>query len=87
MIAALNGRDVKVLLYLSPLHPVMRGQPVVDDEQHNPEGYRELVERLKQLAAQSPNLVFADFLQAENHDFRPEMFKDLDHLNALGHQS
>ena len=84
MIAALNKRDVKMLLYLSPLHPIMRGQPVVDDDGTTEKGYRELVDRLKQLEAQFPNFVFVDLLQGGNHDFAPEMFKDLDHLNALG---
>ena len=84
MIAVLDERDVKMLLYLSPLHPIMRGQPVVDDDGTTQEGYRELVDELKQLAAQFPNFVFVDLLQGGNHDFLPEMFKDLDHLNALG---
>ncbi len=84
MIDALNECGVKVLLYLSPLHPVMQGQPVVDDDGTTQKGYRELVGRLKQLEAESLNLVFVDFLQGGNHDFLPEMFKDLDHLNALG---
>ena len=84
MIAALNKRNVKMLLYLSPLHPIMRGQPVVDDDGTTQKGYRELVDRLKQLEVQFPNFVFIDLLQGGNHDFLPEMFKDLDHLNALG---
>ncbi|MYB92413.1 hypothetical protein F4054_04170 [Candidatus Poribacteria bacterium] len=84
MIAALNERDVKMLLYLSPLHPIMQGQPVVDDDGTTQKGYRQLVGRLKELEAEYPNFVFVDFLQGGNHDFLPEMFKDLDHLNALG---
>ena len=84
MIAALNKRNVKMLLYLSPLHPIMRGQPVVDDDGTTQKGYRELVDRLKQLEAAFPNFVFVDLMQGGNHDFAPEMFKDLDHLNALG---
>ena len=84
MIAALNKRDVKMLLYLSPLHPIMRGQPVVDDDGTTQKGYRELVDRLKQLEARFPSFVFVDLMQGGNHDFAPEMFKDLDHLNALG---
>jgi len=84
MIAALNERDVKMLLYLSPLHPIMHDQPVVDDDGTTQEGYRELVDELKQLEVQFPNFVFVDLLQGGNHDFLPEMFKDLDHLNALG---
>ena len=84
MIAALSERDVKMLLYLSPLHPIMREQPVVDDDGTTQEGYRELVDELKQLEAQFPNFIFVDLLQGGNHDFLSEMFKDLDHLNALG---
>ena len=84
MIAALNEQDVKVLLYLSPLHPIMRDQPVVDDDGTTQKGYRELVDELKQLETRFPNFVFVDLLQGGTHDFLPEMFKDLDHLNALG---
>ena len=84
MVAALNERDIKMLLYLSPLHPIMRDQPVVDDDGTTQEGYRELVNQLKQLETRFPNFVFVDLLQGGNHDFLPEMFKDLDHLNALG---
>ena len=84
MIASLGKRNVKVLLYLSPFHPVMRDQPVVDDDGTTQKGYRELVDRLKQLEVEFPNLVFLDLLQGGNHDFAPVMFKDLDHLNALG---
>ena len=84
MIAALNERDIRLMLYLSPLHPVMRNQPVVDDDGTTQKGYRELVDRLKQLETQFPNFVFVDLLQGGNHDFPSEMFKDLDHLNALG---
>ncbi len=84
MVAALNKRDIKMLLYLSPLHPIMRDQPVVDDDGTTQEGYRELVNQLKQLETRFPNFVFVDLLQGGNHDFLPEMFKDLDHLNALG---
>ncbi len=84
MIAVLNERGVKVLLYLSPFHPIMRGQPVVDDDGTTQKGYRELVGRLKQLEERFPNFLFVDLLQGGNHDFAPEMFKDLDHLNALG---
>ena len=84
MVAALNKRDIKMLLYLSPLHPIMRDQPVVDDDGTTQEGYRELVDQLKQLETRFPNFVFVDLLQGGNHDFLPEMFKDLDHLNALG---
>ena len=84
MIAALKERDVKMLLYLSPLHPIMRDQPVVDDDGTTQKGYRELVDELKLLEGQFPNFVFVDLLQGGDHDFLPEMFKDLDHLNALG---
>ena len=84
MIAALNERDIRLMLYLSPLHPVMRNQPVVDDDGTTQKGYRELVDRLKRLETQFPNFVFVDLLQGGNHDFPSEMFKDLDHLNALG---
>lgn len=84
IIASLNKRGVQMLLYLPPFHPIMRGKPVVDDDGTTQEGYRELVNELRKLEKQFPNFVFVDFMQGGNHDFAPDMFKDLDHMNALG---
>ena len=84
MIIALNEQDVQMLLYLSPFHPIMQGEPVVDDDGTTQEGSRELVDLLRKLQKQFPNFVFVDLIQGGNHDFGHEMFKDLDHLNALG---
>ncbi|RKU27694.1 hypothetical protein C6497_10755 [Candidatus Poribacteria bacterium] len=84
MISTLKKHDVKVLLYLAPLHPIMQGEPVVDDDGTTQEGYHELVDQLNRLQKKLPNLVFVDLLQGGNHDFTPEMFKDLDHLNVQG---
>ncbi len=84
MIDVLNERDVQILIYLPPFHPIMRGKDVVDDDGTTLKGYRELVDRLQKLENQFPNLVFIDLNMGGNHDFSPEMFKDLDHMNALG---
>lgn len=84
MIDSLKERDAQMLLYLSPFHPIMRGESVVDDDGTTQEGYRELVKRLKQLEKQFPNFVFLDLMLGGDHDFSAEMFKDLDHLNAKG---
>ena len=84
MITSLKERDVQILLYLPPFHPIMRGKPVVDDDGTTQEGYRELVNELQKLEKQFPNLVFVDFMQGGNHKFSSEMFKDLDHMNARG---
>ncbi len=84
MIAALNERGIQMLLYLSPFHPIMKGEPVVDDDGTTQKGYRELVDRLRKLEKHYPNLVFVDLLTGGNHDFTSEMFKDLDHMNAIG---
>lgn len=84
MIASLKERDVQMLLYLPPFHPIMRGKPVVDDDGTTQEGYRELVNELRKLEKQFPNFVFVDLMQGGDHDFGAEMFKDLDHMNARG---
>ncbi len=84
MITSLKERDIQVLLYLSPFHPIMRGEAVVDDDGTTQKGYRELVKELRNLEKRFPNLVFVDFIKGGNHDFTSEMFKDLDHLNAHG---
>ena len=84
MIDSLKERDVQVLLYLSPFHPIMQGEAVVDDDGTTQEGYRELLNEIRKLEKRFPNLVFVDFIKDGNHDFTSEMFKDLDHLNAHG---
>lgn len=84
MISSLNEHGVKVLICFTPLHPIMQGEPFVDDDGTTQEGYRELVDRLNRLQKTLPNFVFVDLLQGGNHDFTAEMFKDLDHMNASG---
>ena len=84
MITALNEKGIRVLLYLSPIHPIIRNSPVVDDDGTTKKGYQELVGRLKELEGQYSNLVFIDLLQGGNHGFGREMFRDLDHLNEAG---
>ena len=84
MINSLNERGIQVLLYLSLFHPIMRGKPVVDDDGTTQKGCRELVDRLRKLKKHYSNLVFVDLIQGGNHDFGPELFKDLDHMNAVG---
>ena len=84
MLKALEERGVKVLLYLSPIHPVIRRASHVDDDGTTREGYEDLVQRLEELAREVPNLVFVDLLQGGNHSFGPGFFGDLDHLNKAG---
>jgi hypothetical protein len=84
MMTALNEKGIRVLLYLSPIHPIIRESSVVDDDGTTREGYQELVGRLEKLEGQYSNLVFVDLLQGGNHDFGVEMFRDLDHLNETG---
>ena len=84
MMTALNEKGIRVLLYLSPIHPIIRESSVVDDDGTTREGYQELVGRLEKLEGQYSNLVFVDLLQGGNHDFGVEMFRGLDHLNETG---
>ena len=49
-------------MYLSPIHPIIRESPVVDDDGTTREGYQELVGRLEKLEGQYSNLVFVDNL-------------------------
>ena len=84
MITALNEKEIRVLLYLSPTHPIIRNSLVVDDDGTTRKGYQELVSRLKELEGQYSNLVFIDLLQGGNHGFERQMFRDLDHLNEAG---
>lgn len=84
MIKLLGKKGVRMLLYLSPVHPVIRKSSHVDDDGTTREGYRDLVRRLKALERQYPNLFFVDLLQGGEHDFGTELFVDLDHLNESG---
>ncbi len=84
MIKSLGERDVKMLIYLLPIYPIIRKMFVIDDDGTTKKGYEELVRQLKELEQKYPNLVFVDLLQGGNHDFDPELFGDLYHLNEAG---
>lgn len=84
LVKMLKKRNVKMLLYLSPIHPIIRKADYVDDDDTTRKGYEQLVERLEKLEQTHSNLVFADLLKGGNHDFDPDMFGDLDHLNKDG---
>jgi hypothetical protein len=84
IIKSLEEQNVRMLLYLSPIHPIIRELSAVDDDGTSKKGYRELVRRLNELERKYPNLVFVDLLREGNHGFAPELFGDLDHLNEQG---
>jgi len=84
IVQKLDGRGIRLLLYLSPIHPVIRDARVVDDDGTTKEGYRDLVRRLEKLEEKYPNLIFVDLLKEGNHGFSPKLFCDLDHLNKAG---
>jgi len=84
LIQALETKGVRMLIYISPIHPIIRELPVVDDDGTTKEGYQQLVKRLNKLENKYPNLVFVDLLKGGNHEFAPEFFADLDHLNESG---
>ena len=81
----LGERNVRILIYLSPIHHIIRKTPsVIDDDGTTREGYQDLIQRFRDLERKYPNLVFADIHQGGTHDFGHELFGDLDHLNEAG---
>lgn len=81
---ALAARGVKVLLFTTPLHPFTQEAEANDPDGTSHEGFKEVVSHMELLDRETPNLWFQDFHKGAAHDFPPEEFYDVDHLNTKG---
>ncbi|CAN5333937.1 hypothetical protein BH23VER1_BH23VER1_23820 [soil metagenome] len=80
----LAAQGVSTFLFIAPMHPAFASSPAADNDQTGPEDYAAVVRRLAALDAAHPKVYFRDFHRDGNHQFGPDHFWDLDHLNADG---
>jgi hypothetical protein len=84
MIAILAKRDVKLLAFTPPIHPVSAGQPCADDDGTTRQAYDELVAKMKAFEKKYPNFYFVDVNNKGRHKLAGTDFDDMNHLNNQG---
>jgi uncharacterized membrane protein YkoI len=84
VINTLSERNVKLLAFTPPMHPITIGQPCTDDDRTPLEAYEEIVSRMNALDKKYPNFYFLDLNNGGKHGIEHNGFKDFDHLNRKG---
>ncbi len=84
MIAMLEKRNVKLLAFTPPIHPVSAGQPCADDDGTTREAYDELVAKMRAFEKKYPNFYFVDVNNKGRHKIAGTDFDNMDHLNNYG---
>ena len=84
MIAVLEKRNVKLLAFTPPIHPVSAGQPCADDDGTTREAYDELVAKMRAFEKKYSNFYFVDVNNKGRHKIPGTDFDDMDHLNNHG---
>ena len=83
-ITLLQQAKIRVLLLITPYHPITRETPAVDPDESSQALMHELVRHLEALDTQEAGVWFKDFNQFGAHSFSHSMFYDADHLNRAG---
>ena len=84
MIGVLEKRNVKLLAFTPPIHPVSAGQPCADDDGTTREAYDELVAKMRAFEKKYSNFYFVDVNNKGRHKIAGTDFDDMDHLNNHG---
>jgi len=84
MIRVLEKRNVKLLAFTPPIHPVSIGQPCTDDDGTTREAYDELVAKMEAFEKKYRNFYFVDVNHKGRHKIPGTDFDDMDHLNNHG---
>jgi hypothetical protein len=84
MIGVLEKRNVKLLAFTPPIHPVSAGQPCADDDGTTREAYDELVAKMRAFEKKYTNFYFVDVNNKGRHKIPGTDFDDMDHLNNHG---
>ena len=84
MIPVLEKRNVKLVAFTPPIHPVSAGQPCTDDDGTTREAYDELVAKMRAFEKKYPNFYFFDVNNKGRHKIPGTDFDDMDHLNQQG---
>jgi hypothetical protein len=80
----LTDSGLRLVLLMSPCHPVFHKLPVSDPDGTLDSAYINFKERLEDFDKQSDLIWFHDFNRDGNNGFAPSDFYDFDHLNASG---
>ncbi len=84
LIQLLARRNVSMLAFTPPIHPLSIGQPCTDDDGTPREAYDELVEKMNALDKKHPNFYFIDINNKGEHNLKHKDFNNFDHLNTKG---
>jgi len=84
LIQLLARRNVSMLAFTPPIHPLSIGQPCTDDDGTPREAYDELVEKMKAFDQKHPNFYFIDINNKGEHNLEHKDFNNFDHLNTKG---
>jgi hypothetical protein len=84
IIQVLEKRDIKMLAFTPPIHPLSAGQPCTDDDGTTLEAYDELVSKMKAFEKKYPNFYFVDINNKGRHKLAGTDFDDMDHLSKQG---
>jgi hypothetical protein len=81
---AFSEKGVKVLIFTTPMHPLTRETAAADPDGTSHEGLREMVRHMEEFDKSTPGLWFRDFNKEGAHEFPPDEFYDVDHLDRKG---
>jgi hypothetical protein len=84
IIQVLEKRNIKLLAFTPPIHPVSAGQPCTDDDGTTVEAYDKLVAKMKAFEKRYPNFYFVDINNKGRHKLAGTDFDNMDHLNKQG---
>jgi hypothetical protein len=83
-VRVLNAKGIKVLLFMAPIHPMVKEARATDPDGTSREGLAEVVRHLETLDEELPLVWFKDFNKGGQHDFGRDEFYDAGHLNGKG---
>lgn len=80
----LIDKDIKLLLFTPPTHPISKEAVAVDADRTSRADHQKLIDSLGALAEAQPKVWFHDYNKAGNHGLEHEDFYDVDHLWPSG---
>jgi uncharacterized membrane protein YkoI len=83
-IQKLGQKNIKMLAFSPPMHPISKGQPCTDDDGTTRKAYDDFIAKMNSLEKKYSNFYFLDIHKKGEHDFEHECFNDFDHLNSRG---
>lgn len=83
-VKGLSRRNIKVLLFTPPCHPLLAQTHAADGDNTGKQDYEEIVEQLQTFSTNTPGVYFLDISKGGRHEFKHEHFADIDHLHESG---